>query len=155
LQITKDSLEKVCKCHGVSGSCSVKICWRKLKSFRAIGYSLKQKFDGASLVYLDKKKRRLKRVTKDHKRPRKNDLVYLRQSPDFCEYNLDMGSLGTRGRRCNKTSNGLDGCQLMCCGRGYYTLIQEERDDCDCKFYWCCRVECKQCTYIREFNYCN
>ena len=155
LQTAKDTLDIVCKCHGVSGSCSVKICWRKLKPFRVIGADLKQKFDGASFVRLDSKRKRLKRVTKQQKRPRKNDLVYLRESPDFCEYNPEIGSLGTRGRRCNKTSYGLDGCTLMCCGRGYYTLIQEEKDDCDCKFYWCCRVECKQCTHVREMNYCN
>ncbi|XP_070175625.1 protein Wnt-4-like isoform X2 [Littorina saxatilis] len=151
----KDSLDIKCKCHGVSGSCSVKICWRKLKPFRAIGAELKDKFDGASHVRLDTKRKRLKRVTNNQKRPRKNDLVYLRESPDFCEYNPQSGSLGTRGRRCNKTSYGLDGCTLMCCGRGYYTLIKEEKDDCDCKFYWCCRVECKQCTHLREMNYCN
>ncbi|KAL8566506.1 hypothetical protein ACOMHN_012324 [Nucella lapillus] len=154
-KITKDSLDIVCKCHGVSGSCSVKVCWRKLRSFRAIGAALKDKFDGASFVRFDNKRRRLKRVTKQQKQPRKNDLVYLNESPDFCEFNQDTGSLGTRGRRCNKTSYGLDGCTLMCCGRGYYTLIQEEKDDCDCKFHWCCRVECKQCTHVREMNYCN
>ncbi|PVD19491.1 hypothetical protein C0Q70_19980 [Pomacea canaliculata] len=104
---------------------------------------------------VDKKRKRLKRVTGRQKRPTKKDLVYLRESPDFCEYNPELGSLGTRGRKCNKTSYGLDGCTLMCCGRGYYTLVQEEKDDCDCKFYWCCRVECRKCTHVREFNYCN
>lgn len=154
-QTAKDSVDVVCKCHGVSGSCSVKICWRRLKSFRAIGSALKNKFDGASFVRLDKKKKRLKRVTDRQKRPTKKDLVYLRESPDFCELNPELGSLGTRGRRCNKSSYGLDGCTLMCCGRGYYTLVQEEKDDCDCKFYWCCRVECRKCTRVREMNYCN
>ena len=154
-QVATASLEIVCKCHGVSGSCSVKICWRRLKSFRHIGASLKRKFDGASYVRLDGEKRRLKPVARNQKKPQKNDLVYLQQSPDYCSYNPKVGSLGTRSRRCNKTSYGLDGCSLMCCGRGYYTLVQEEKEDCDCKFYWCCRVVCKQCMNTREVNYCN
>ncbi|XP_076444216.1 protein Wnt-4-like [Babylonia areolata] len=152
---TKNNLDIKCKCHGVSGSCSVKICWRKLKPFRAIGADLKAKFDGASLVRLDAKRHRLKRVSPHQKMPRKTDLVYLKESPDFCEEDRAMGSLGTHGRRCNKTSQGLDGCTIMCCGRGYYTLVREMKDDCDCKFYWCCRVECKKCTHIKEMHYCN
>ncbi|KAK6180500.1 hypothetical protein SNE40_012645 [Patella caerulea] len=151
----KEELDLICKCHGVSGSCSVKICWRKMKTFRAIGTALKNRFDGASLVKMDKRKKRLKRLSRLQKRPTKKDLVYLQESPDFCEHNLEFGSLGTRGRQCNKTSYGLDGCRLMCCGRGYYTLVKEEKDDCDCKFYWCCRVECKKCTNVKELHYCN
>ncbi|ESP05295.1 hypothetical protein LOTGIDRAFT_152125 [Lottia gigantea] len=154
-KMVKDELELMCKCHGVSGSCSVKICWRKMKSFRAIGSALKGRFDGASLVKMDRRRKRLKRTNKLQKRPTKKDLVYLNESPDFCEHNLENGSVGTRGRECNKTSYGLDGCRLMCCGRGYYTLIKEEKDDCDCKFYWCCRVECKKCTNVKEMHYCN
>ncbi|CAG5127335.1 unnamed protein product, partial [Candidula unifasciata] len=151
----KDDTDIQCKCHGVSGDCSVKICWRKMRSFREIGAALKQKFDGASFVRWDKKRNRLKRYTGKQKRPTKKDLVYLAESPDFCEYNPDYGSLGTRGRQCNKSSYGLDGCTLMCCGRGYQTLVIEERQDCDCKFHWCCRVECKKCTKVIEKHYCN
>lgn len=44
----KSNMQIYCKCHGVSGSCNVKICWRKLSTFRKIGDSLNRKFDGAS-----------------------------------------------------------------------------------------------------------
>lgn len=144
-----------CKCHGVSGSCSIKVCWKKLKSFEYIGKSLKEKFDGASLVRYIENKRKLKRINNNMKRPTKKDLVYLHDSPDFCQKDPRYGSLGTQGRQCNRTSYGLDGCTLMCCGRGYHTIITEKREDCDCKFVWCCRVDCKQCTTVVEENYCN
>lgn len=39
-----------CKCHGMSGSCSVKTCWMRLPTFRVVGDSLKDRFDGASRV---------------------------------------------------------------------------------------------------------
>ena len=148
-------MKLICKCHGVSGSCSVKICWRAMASFRQVGQYLKDKFDGASRVETNKRSMRLRPVDNAMKEPTRKDLVYLEESPDFCEYSADIGSLGTRGRQCNKTSYGLDGCTLMCCGRGYYTLVRDKVEECDCKFFWCCRVECQKCRTRVEEYFCN
>ena len=83
-----------------------------------------------------------------------DDLVYLKESPDFCERNLTLGSMGTQGRECNKTSKGVDGCDLMCCGRGYHTKIETVVDRCNCKFLWCCYVKCDECKKRVEKNIC-
>ena len=123
--------------------------------FREIGAALRAKFDGASRVKLHTKGLKLKPITPQQKRPTRKDLVYIDESPDYCEANAALGSLGTRGRECNKTSHGLDGCTLMCCGRGYNTMMKQVKEDCNCKFYWCCRVECEKCTQTIEINYCN
>ncbi|XP_067928150.1 protein Wnt-1-like [Watersipora subatra] len=40
-----------CKCHGMSGSCTMRTCWMRMPSFRQVGELLKEKFDGASKVY--------------------------------------------------------------------------------------------------------
>ncbi|KAK0073084.1 hypothetical protein PV325_010297 [Microctonus aethiopoides] len=37
-------LQTECKCHGVSGSCTVRTCWRTLPSFRQIGDALMKKY---------------------------------------------------------------------------------------------------------------
>ena len=37
---------------------------------------------------------------------------------------------GTRGRVCNIDSKGMDGCDLMCCGRGYNT-VKKRWKSCD------------------------
>jgi len=79
-------MELVCKCHGVSGSCTIRVCWRKMKPFSAIGEDLAKKFDGATQVKIIKRKDklRLRPTRKEIKRPSKKDLVYLEESPDFC-----------------------------------------------------------------------
>ncbi|KAH9369887.1 hypothetical protein HPB48_013892 [Haemaphysalis longicornis] len=151
------SMETVCKCHGVSGSCSVRVCWRRLKPFRAVGDALSVKFDGATHVHMTragggarsagtpgalggrKRRPRLRPVLRDVKKPGKKDLVYLEESPDYCTRNETLAVLGTTGRSCNNTSYGMDGCRLLCCGRGYQTVVREVDEKCHCKFVWCCK----------------
>ena len=66
-----------------------------------------------------------------------------------------MGVLGTRGRLCNRTSMGLDGCRLLCCGRGYQTRVRDVEEKCHCRFEWCCKVNCDICRYKKEEHICN
>ena len=33
------------------------------------------------------------------------DLVFLKESPTYCEMNVEEGSLGTHGRECDPVSN--------------------------------------------------
>lgn len=50
LQHVQSEMRQECKCHGMSGSCTVKTCWMRLPNFRLVGDNLKDRFDGASLV---------------------------------------------------------------------------------------------------------
>ncbi|XP_073400270.1 protein Wnt-5b isoform X3 [Dendrobates tinctorius] len=142
-----------CKCHGVSGSCSLKTCWLQLADFRKVGEYLKEKYDSAAAMRLNRRSK-LEQVNQRFNAPTPEDLVYLDPSPDYCHRNETTGSLGTQGRLCNKTSEGMDGCELMCCGRGYdqFKTMQVER--CHCKFHWCCFVKCKKCTEIVDQYVC-
>uniref|UniRef100_A0ABD2WR95 Protein Wnt n=1 Tax=Trichogramma kaykai TaxID=54128 RepID=A0ABD2WR95_9HYME len=155
----RSRMQRVCKCHGMSGSCSVRVCWRRLPPFRAAGTALAQLHEGAALVRLaqrgPRRPARLKPARPELKRPNKTDLVYLDDSPDYCERNLTLGIPGTRGRICNRTSLGLDGCRLLCCGRGYQTRVREVVEKCNCHFIWCCDVKCDMCRHKREEHICN
>lgn len=84
-------MQRVCKCHGMSGSCSMRVCWRRLPPFRTVGEALYARYEGASHVkYVERKRGRIKKLraaSPDFKKPNKTDLVYLDDSPDYCEKN--------------------------------------------------------------------
>ncbi|CAG2101164.1 unnamed protein product [Medioppia subpectinata] len=142
-----------CKCHGVSGSCSLVTCWQQLSSFREVGDFLKDKYDGATEVKINKRSKLQIRNSR-YSKPTTEDLLYMDESPDYCIGSGETGSFGTRGRSCNKTSPGTDGCNLMCCGRGYNTHKTVVKERCNCKFHWCCYVECKTCTKTMDIHTC-
>lgn len=77
---------------GMSGSCSVRVCWRRLPAFRVAGAALAALHEGAALVRLaqrgGRRPARLRPARPDLKRPNKTDLVYLEDSPDYCEKNI-------------------------------------------------------------------
>ena len=72
-------------------------------------------------------------------------LTYFEKSEDFCVKDLDKGIMGTRGRTCNSTSNGVDSCKTMCCGRKSQKNVVTKMGKCNCRFVWCCNVECDTC----------
>nr|ADF31339.1 WNT4a [Perionyx excavatus] len=153
----EDNMRIQCKCHGVSGSCELKTCWRSIPSFRDVGLVLKDKFDGATEVEQRKigtTRHELVAKNKQYKQQTEADLVYLDDSPDFCEPDNRTGSLGTQGRLCNKTSKAIDGCELMCCGRGFNTRRGTVTERCNCKFHWCCTVKCSRCKRDYEEYVC-
>ncbi|XP_039263907.1 protein Wnt-5-like [Styela clava] len=133
-----------CKCHGVSGSCSLNTCWLQVPGFREIGEKLEEKHNNAIEVKVTKRGelRKRKRSSPD---VGMMDLVYLDSSPDYCSPNPRTGVLGTKGRECNKDSFGKDGCGFLCCGRGYDSFTVEIVERCNCKFQWCCVVKCQKC----------
>ncbi|XP_070191739.1 protein Wnt-2b-like [Littorina saxatilis] len=143
-----------CKCHGVSGSCTIRTCWLAMQDFRRVGNYLKTKHNGATQVMINQEGTGLIVANKNHKRPTRSDLVYFEKSPDYCVKDEGIGSLGTTGRSCNKTSLGTDGCDIMCCGRGYDTKTVRKVDKCECKFHWCCFVVCKECRRWVDVHTC-
>ena len=68
---------------------------------------LKEKFDGAHEVKQKRKNGRRMLLPKYHKfgTHQDTDLVYLQTSPDYCEYDVKKGSLGTKGRECDPVSS--------------------------------------------------
>ncbi|ELW71903.1 Protein Wnt-11 [Tupaia chinensis] len=155
-QALRASLEVKCKCHGVSGSCSIRTCWKGLQELRDVAADLKTRYLSATKVVHRPMGTRKHLVPKDLDiRPVKDsELVYLQSSPDFCMKNEKVGSHGTQDRQCNKTSNGSDSCDLMCCGRGYNPYTDRVVERCHCKYHWCCYVTCRRCERTVERYVC-
>ncbi|CAN0190247.1 unnamed protein product [Lampetra planeri] len=137
-----------CRCHGISGSCSARTCWALLPPLREVALRLKAKFKTARAVeaVLATRHRRpvflhLKRPDSSSsgdakswkpRKPIREELVFLEKSPDFCEEDARAGVVGTMGRRCQPRP-GAGGCEILCCGRGYNTVLlhQHHVDDVD------------------------
>lgn len=150
----KKYMKVVYKCHGMSGSCAVKSTWRKLPHFREVGNHLKEKFDGAAKVMAGNDGKGFIPEGATIKPPEKEDIVYTEESPDFCEPDRKTGSLGTHGRECNHTSIGVEGCELLCCGRGYETVKKTQKVNCNCRFQYCCEVQCDTCDRRQTYSRC-
>ncbi|XP_059832438.1 protein Wnt-2 [Hypanus sabinus] len=150
----KRFLKLECKCHGVSGSCTLRTCWLAMADFQKTGSYLRRKYNGAIQVIMNQDGTGFTVADKNFKKPTKNDLVYFESSPDYCVMDREAGSLGTAGRVCNRTSRGMDGCEVMCCGRGYDTSRVMRVTKCECKFHWCCVVRCKECHEMTDVHTC-
>lgn len=153
-QAVRNFMRTECKCHGLSGSCTVRTCWRKMPPFREVGNRLKESFDGAAKVIPSNDGHSFITEGPTIKPPGRFDLIYSEDSPDFCKPNRKSGSLGTTSRQCNATSPGVEGCELLCCGRGYDTRIIKEKVNCQCRFRWCCEVTCNTCLVKKTINTC-
>ncbi|KAL7071617.1 hypothetical protein ACQ4LE_009212 [Meloidogyne hapla] len=93
-QVVDQSLYKKCKCHGVSSSCDVKTCWYTLPPIEHVVSILKKKYDNARPMLGSTT---LGAMRKRWKHPESDDeqsLVYLKNSPNYCEENAAAGSQG-------------------------------------------------------------
>lgn len=156
-QVVRSNLKKECKCHGVTGSCNLKTCWKQLAPFNAIGSELKQKYRAAVRVsFLNNKlhKRDNNRdglVTAKHKK-----LVYLDTSPDYCVRNVTAGSPGMLGRSCRSDVVPSKECRSLCnsCQLRHQTVEHYKQVKCRCKFVWCCTVKCHLCNVKYSLTTC-
>ena len=182
----KRNMRELCKCHGVSGSCTTKTCWRQVSTFRIVGDYLKKMYKQALRIDLSKTidrednllsnrldiRRRLRRTSPRKsksmkpenlkKKLKKRRLVFLDESPDYCHQNATAGYPGILGRKVSsdprssgssditdKTREEFRNFKKICKATCGFRIKRREIDvltSCQCKFHWCCKVECETCT---------
>lgn len=144
-----------CVCHGVSGSCTVRTCFKTVLDIEELGDKLfKQYYIAKHVKMVDEK---LKPVGAGVPALGNKELAYLQFSPDFCKENLTYGIYGTSGRQCYPDRNDQSSCSSLCCGGEVVqkvVRVEEDRAKC-CKFVWCCFLNCSECkTYEVTQYYC-
>lgn len=88
------SMKTHCKCHGMSGSCNVKTCWRGLPNkFITVGSKLLKLYNKSPV-----KIGMVQVIQSGIPKHTDNSLVYVTESSDYCNYNPRVGSYGTVGR---------------------------------------------------------
>lgn len=90
-QAVKRFLKLECKCHGVSGSCTLRTCWLAMSDFRKTGDYLRRKYNGAIQVTMNQDGTGFTVANKNFRKPTKTDLVYFENSPDYCVMDKSAG----------------------------------------------------------------
>ncbi|XP_055331362.1 protein Wnt-11b-2-like [Paramacrobiotus metropolitanus] len=144
-RMVADSLTRHCKCHGVSGSCQIRTCWKSLPPMKEISHRLFRNYKRAVEVRYQSNSASFEPLFPLISAPTSDTLLYTAKSPDYCNADDRFGSMGTKNRLCNATSSGPESCKTMCCGRGHYSYMMHVPVTCNCKYIWCCRVECNTC----------
>ncbi|XP_058977194.1 protein Wnt-4 [Musca domestica] len=153
IEAVSTMMKDKCKCHGVSGSCSMKTCWKKLADFNATATLLRQKYNQAIRKAPNTRTIRREatssRVKKPKQRRKKQQsqyttLYYLETSPTYCSV--------TKDRQCLNQDN----CANLCCGRGYVTRVFKQVEKCRCRFNngRCCQLICDYCQRYEDRYFC-
>ncbi|XP_059059391.1 protein Wnt-4 [Achroia grisella] len=139
-----EQMREVCKCHGFSGSCTTKTCWKRLGPFNSAMGLLKKHFHHAvkQKILNYTVKRAITPKLRNKLKVDRTKLVYLHKTPNLC--------ISTKGRVCKDRNN----CATLCCGRGYITTKKTIHFRCRCRMANCCAVQCDTCTQEVDIYTC-
>lgn len=154
-RVVKLKLRRECKCHGITGSCHLKTCWKSLAPFSVVGAELKRKYYQAVRVALVDNVLQ-EQTSKKVAARRDKKLVYLDSSPNYCVRNSTAGSPGLLGRTCSSDDVSISKCRSLCnsCNLRPRTVEHYKQVDCRCKFVWCCSIKCQKCTKRYSLTTC-
>lgn len=86
-RVFKSATDITCTCqNGENGICQAKRCWKHLGSFTDVGDELMKRYESATHVQRSSKDpHKLRPVRRGVRRPKRKDLVYIVESPDYCQ----------------------------------------------------------------------
>ncbi|XP_076823294.1 protein Wnt-10a-like isoform X2 [Clavelina lepadiformis] len=161
--IVSNNMRDKCKCHGQSGSCSQRTCWKAPPVFKTVGDELKRKYDNALAIDSDNlsneiiEENSVQTPSAAKQNFPKESLIFLERSPTYCDVDPSINVQGTRGRYCNANAsrNDTSSCAHLCCNRGHRSYEVRRMEKCRCKFHWCCHVYCDTCEWTERVSVCN
>ncbi|KAK6629879.1 hypothetical protein RUM43_003700 [Polyplax serrata] len=167
--VVRKSMKKHCKCHGMSGSCTIQSCWMQMAPFEEIASQLRVRYDKAVRFDFEGDGRFAvgnsvsgNRIDEFPRAYTKN-LLYVQKSPNYCRENNTTGWRGTKGRVCSRRrEEGVTGperksCLNLCrrCGHDVRKKEQMVERNCNCSFKWCCEVKCERCRESVTEHFCS
>ena len=148
-EVVRQQRVRKCKCHGKS--CQFLTCWYVSPSIERVGDKIWKLYENAVRSQWN----RTTKVLFGPHAPLDSKLTYLTRSENYCVQNLSLGVMGTFGRTCNSTSQGNDGCDMMCCNRPHKKTYVTKQRQCKCMFVWCCEVSrCETCNTTEVVETC-
>ena len=75
-------------------------------------------------------------------------LIYFNNSISYCAASPDYDINGIAGRECTINNSHISSshhCNNLCCDNGHEKFMANVTRACNCKFVWCCKVECETC----------
>ncbi|KAF5301546.1 hypothetical protein FQR65_LT08851 [Abscondita terminalis] len=165
--IVRNTMVRKCRCHGVSGSCSLQTCWMQVAPFNKIADVIRQRYKKAVRTNIQNRINSFEvsspLASKRIEDIRTHQLVYFEQSPDYCLADTLSGWPGTKGRSCSRshsktaTLQERKSCRHLCrnCGHRVRKHKRQIKRNCNCSFKWCCEVKCDVCTETVEEFHCD
>uniref|UniRef100_A0AC35U7D2 Protein Wnt n=1 Tax=Rhabditophanes sp. KR3021 TaxID=114890 RepID=A0AC35U7D2_9BILA len=175
-------MQKSCKCHGVSGSCVTKTCWKAVPKFEEFALMLKEKYERAQQVTTTPQNNELivrsphynvvpaSNYDKSYSSSSSNTLIrsgrFLKEDNAprsasigelvFLDQSPDYCVYDPKNEIFGTTGRECtkETCPKLCCGRGWITHRELKQEPCHCKFVYCCEVKCQTCTKIVEKHHC-
>lgn len=86
-RVFKSATDITCTCQGGDGTglCQTKKCWKHLSPFTEIGDELLRRYESATHVQLSNRDpQKLRPVRRGVRKPKRKDLVFIDESPDYC-----------------------------------------------------------------------
>jgi hypothetical protein len=152
-----DNIPYICRCVGVSGSCTLQTCQYELPEFGVLAKRIRDFYfhDHTCKVVWNNI------IGPDSTHLPLSDcedqsLIYAHNSPNYCIRNEAIGSLGTSGRVCDPHTTGSESCDYLCtqCGRSHVSSEEEVEENCLCEFVYCCEIRCSKCSVTRQYHVC-
>ena len=86
-RVFKSATEITCTCpNGENGLCQTKRCWKHLGTFADVSDELMKRYESATHVQRSNKDpHKLRPVRRGVRRPKRKDLVFIDESPDYCQ----------------------------------------------------------------------
>uniref|UniRef100_A0A1I8MVG5 Protein Wnt n=1 Tax=Musca domestica TaxID=7370 RepID=A0A1I8MVG5_MUSDO len=160
INLLEKSLIKQCVCTAVapSGKCSQQVCRQVLKPFEEIADDIRQMYDEGILLENTIINSRIlwDNIPLDV-------LVFMRDSPNYCELDAVPQWNGMVGRQCAAGTNNGDlseedeeRCNHLCRECGYSVeqkkVLTETR--CNCKLTWDFKMQCDSCKIAETHHFC-